>query len=445
MSWSSASALSSELFDMVVDHMEVQDVVRLLRVCGQWRRAARAHPTFWRDVSLSGTSKKDLAFFNARLNSTTDVGVRLNIPLYHFEGSSHAEARASILHTITRNLHRTASLMIWMGQKLAEETFSAMRKPAPLLQELCLYCEGYKGSPGLIPSDLLAGSCPLLKRMQLVDCILPRLPVRAFMRVERLLYEVDAPAALSTNLFEHFPVVKDLFIISTAARDGKDFFPQFKRAPALDDLNIESRMVDLGTLFATCPRLVKTPTIKFTHHKDALNILARQLPKPLGLELSAFVDDTIFTVVSRSRGWRRTCRFPSAARDQWPGPDFFSSKEIGRHIKTLSMEHTLSFYVPSRICELPSCEVLDISVGRYLCGPSTPQERLSLPAWTNVVVRPISGKPRVTVDAKELAGFLENLIGRCTPRVPLDLAGVSLSGDVMQLEADYIFLADVVQ
>ncbi|EJD46365.1 hypothetical protein AURDEDRAFT_164596 [Auricularia subglabra TFB-10046 SS5] len=407
--------LPFDIFHMVIDLGDMEQLLLVSRVCRRWRAAARSHAMFWRRVYLGRVSTSSIAFFQARLGATTDTGVslRINIP----KGPLCSRMRDEVLPAISRNLHRLARLDVNLHIEVSTPLFHVLSKPAPLLEHLCIQLYRYDCHIAVIPPDLLGGSCQALSEVVMTDVALPTEAVHAFQAVQSLTVGSTMPHIVHDQVLLHFPALKHLTVSNQTTQPGLLMMPHdISRNETCDRIfrSVENIVAILGRTTSQ-PRDV-TARFLLTHMRGPLE-LALLCPTPACIHLS---------IAASSPARSRTMvLLPPQLRfgEGWPPLDALFVREPALRITTLRIAGRLT-YLASLFKEMPACETVEIIIDRDTFPPPVP---LPLPALKTVVLRYSHGRTSVSAEALDI--FLLNLLGpRVTP-LALRLDGICVFGE----------------
>ncbi|EJD46353.1 hypothetical protein AURDEDRAFT_164582 [Auricularia subglabra TFB-10046 SS5] len=466
MASAGAASLPTELFSAILDHLSLPQLITTSHVCARWRTAAHGHPLFWRDIHLRAMSPSALAFFEARLNSSTDkVGVSIFVHSDSEAGVTQTILNAIVLPAVERNLFRIARLAL----KLAWRTWVAMDaelflRPAPMLQYLALECiDGsiYQRTPHsleasvMVPnlleaSDdfheprLFSGFAPELRTLELVDILLDSTNIDispALRNVETLRYEVDAPVD-AKRVLAHFRSLRHLHYWAMAHEESARDLPSI--APPLASLHVWLGDGAYPPFFATFRDLSAVLHLSCPFHPvyptDSLVLLALR-GGPLKLAVSEGPSMTYpastdygftFSAADGAAESIRTfylnpidLRIPNRlARVQ----GHLFSPDIRARITVLRLADRYSSLLPL-LGELPACETIEIlhapGGGLQMMGSQT----LRFAALRTVVLVACSPVP-APIPAEIVCSIILPIVGRRARSLEILLDGVLVTGDL---------------
>jgi len=126
-------SLPNELLSECFSRGTVDQLLCCARVCVKWRAVAHRCPLYWRSIRLAALSASALAFFCARLDSSSSPGITVIIFLANapaWEG--HPEK--IVYRALVEHLSRIAILMIFGRSSIISILLHALKGPAPVLK-----------------------------------------------------------------------------------------------------------------------------------------------------------------------------------------------------------------------------------------------------------------------------------------------------------------------
>lgn len=185
-----AQTLIHDVLLTIFARFSLPELVVLSAVCRHWRAVARAHPTYWRTVSLTKPADGAVDFFLTHISTSVTALLRLTVKT---QVVSDARLISKILDAIRENLGRIKSLDLDLDSfpmSNHQAVMCALSNPAPSLQHLALR----SSTPEVVLSrTLFAFDLPQLRSLTLVGVDMPNSCPSAFESVADLIYSNTTP------------------------------------------------------------------------------------------------------------------------------------------------------------------------------------------------------------------------------------------------------------
>ncbi|TFY58183.1 hypothetical protein EVG20_g8245 [Dentipellis fragilis] len=135
--------------------------LRVTQVCRQWRSAALNHPTLWSDIHFNlGLHWAEEFLRHSRMAPISFV--------YPTVDTTYGKADIDVVDVITRHMCHMQELDITVSEEKSEDMasiISALRRPAPLLEEAYIYNTGLLAPT--LPEDIFAHATPRLRYLNI--------------------------------------------------------------------------------------------------------------------------------------------------------------------------------------------------------------------------------------------------------------------------------------
>lgn len=166
--------LPSESLAAVFDPLSLSDLLKASWVCRTWNATARAHPKFWKDVTLLSCSSVAADFFLARVAAShPETPISLHATFLSPMALDSTSAPA-VLRAISSNMHRLVDLSLdpfIFDRASIPVVWDALCRPAPLMEHFT-----FKGVCGPclfpVPPNLFSGEAPKLHSLTYTDVLL---------------------------------------------------------------------------------------------------------------------------------------------------------------------------------------------------------------------------------------------------------------------------------
>ncbi|EJD47581.1 hypothetical protein AURDEDRAFT_183992 [Auricularia subglabra TFB-10046 SS5] len=418
-----ANRLPVELLSLVFDSLSLDGLLISSHVCIHWRSVAFRHRTFWRDVTLAAASPTAIEFFQARLNagSSRSAIVRLYIPPVEFP----PEQRSIVFGIVARNLDRIDRLHVELDITFDDELFFWLNRPAPRLDTLDLNVVHDTRVSDALPVDLFDSQAPLLRHVRLTNMRLcsDRLP-HVFSPIIQLRYCFRDTWSFPIAVFSHCPALETLVIygkyydlpppggencmvsadslqlVEVAVREGGSDLMQ--RLPCASIPQVSVALHDQQSVYDLLGHLRGPIDVRIEMEPDAKHMYLHYRTADTGMQRTFLCSPTQITA----------SYLPPAC----------VAEDLMARVQTLHAAANCAGLLPA-FCELPACTRVLLSL---LDGPlAPPPVPLSLPKLTHVE---ITGHEPRSLNAGELARFLDAAFAPGTEAVQVALTGVSLDG-----------------
>ncbi|KZV82749.1 hypothetical protein EXIGLDRAFT_729329 [Exidia glandulosa HHB12029] len=192
----SRSLLPDDVLYELLNSVELDELLRIARVCRQWRFVALAHPNFAQHISLSTTSPAALARFTAQLNAKPGSPLRIAVEI-----PTNDPAADVVFAVLAVHVPRLVEAAFTVHSLNAPALFGILLVAAPALECLLFVFPDcpklmYRDNAGILravggvelPRALLDGHAPQMKMFASVNARLPARPIPALSSVEDVVF-----------------------------------------------------------------------------------------------------------------------------------------------------------------------------------------------------------------------------------------------------------------
>ncbi|KZV82786.1 hypothetical protein EXIGLDRAFT_729296 [Exidia glandulosa HHB12029] len=421
-----------ELWALVMDSLDYDELILASQTCQQWRAVAFDHPTFWRDVQIfpRGPLPSTLYWFALRLDAGKHRPLTLAVTIDDVDACKPLpDEFYALLRTSVSSVEK---LRVGITTVNFARLWQALNAPAALLRAFTVVGLTSELDTPCIPPFIFEGHAPELRSVRLVGIEMPatELAVPAFARIEKVRLEVYPSmfGVFDVAWISHFPSAKSL-----AA-----YYPQGHSSPTALNDSVRQRILALyslelgidhrGFALELCQHLslscIPRLTLLKPIHEEvrmALNHLEGSLYEiailpHVPVDLSDTFTISVVSTASRALPHRRCRTFKEKVKNyvntRYRGASWlphinllFHDMSLWTRVRSLtlatSLWHAITVWQPVFSFFTELCIVIDMRSGERLAGLECSCGTLEL-----LSLRSLGDDPR-TLNASEVLSFAE--------------------------------------
>jgi len=216
-----AQRLALEEFLLIFAAFTLPELLSMSLVCRTWRAAARAHPTYWRSVNLTGLHSDAVSLLLNRLaySSTAPLSLVLRRPKGHGCPSLEKRDAKRVIDALGDNMRRVVDLKFCASlfpDDCSTALVRALCYDAPRIESLYIDASGW---PSLnLRQNVLGGSAPKLQVVTMLGVQWPstRVVPTAFINATQLRITTNKPATATPAILSGCKSLQRLTISSSS-------------------------------------------------------------------------------------------------------------------------------------------------------------------------------------------------------------------------------------